>query len=115
MQKKLSQIFIIESPPAQFKYENACIYKITSSTGVYIGSSRGGKIESRLTEHKNDAKNYKQKKGKYVTSFAVLDGKKVQIEKVMGFKCNDKKDLWKQEAIVMQSCKCVNKTFDEHK
>jgi hypothetical protein len=113
--KKLSQIVIIESPPAEFKYENACIYKITSSTGVYIGSSLWGTIESRLTEHKNDARNYKLKKGKFVTSFTVLDGKQVKIEKVMNFKCNDKKDLWKQEAIVVQSCKCVNKTFAEGK
>jgi len=33
----------------------------------------------------------------------------------MDFKCNDIKDLWKQEAIVIRSCKCVNKTFNENK
>ena len=75
--------------------------------------------------------------GKYVTSFkvvaygrAVLEsealagdnvstakplGPPARITKVMDFKCNELAELWKEEAKVIQSCVCVNKTFAEGK
>ena len=65
--------------------------------------------------------------GKYVTSFKVvaygravleseaLAGDNVSITKVMDFKCNELAELWKEEAKVIQSCVCVNKTFAENK
>ena len=53
--------------------------------------------------------------GKYVTSFKVVAGDNVSITKVMDFKCNELAELWKEEAKVIQSCVCVNKTFAENK
>ncbi len=38
-----------------------------------------------------------------------------RITKVMDFKCNELAELWKEEAKVIQSCVCVNKTFAEGK
>ena len=112
--RELSQIFIVENSMPTFKYEYSKIYRIESSTGVYIGSCVGP-MEKRLEKHYSDAANYKEGRGKFVTSFKVVAGDNVSITKVMDFKCNELAELWKEEAKVIQSCVCVNKTFAEGK
>ena len=112
--RALNQIFIVENSMPTFKYEYAKIYRIESSTGVYIGSCVGT-MEKRLEKHYSDAANYKLNGGKYITSFKVLAGDNVSITKVMDYKCNELTELWKEEAKVIQSCVCVNKTFAENK
>ena len=72
-------------------------------------------MEKRFKEHKYDNEQYKNGKGKYMTSFKLLDDEDVKIEKIETFRCNDLKDLWKREAEIIQQVNCVNKTFNEDK
>ena len=112
--RTLDQIFIIEAQVAKFKYEFGKIYKITSTTGTYIGSTIQ-MLNKRFEEHKKAFANHQNGKGSYITSFAVLQGEKVRIEVLENFKCNDLKDLWEREAEIIRQYgkKCVNKTFNE--
>ena len=48
-------------------------------------------------------------------TFIEVAGDNVSITKLMDFKCNELTELWKEEAKVIQSCVCVNKTFAENK
>ena len=112
--RTLDQIFIIKNELPKFKYEFGKIYKISSTNGVYIGSTIQ-KLEKRLDEHKKAFENYQKGKGKYMTSFEILPGEKLNMELLENFKCNDLKDLWEREAEIIRAYgeKCVNKTFNE--
>lgn len=112
--KTLDQVFIIINEKMTFKYEYAKIYKIFSKNGIYIGSTIH-KLEKRLKEHIYAYQQYKNGKGKYMTSFPLLDDDDVKIEKIESFRCNDLKELWKREAEIIQQVNCVNKTFNENK
>jgi predicted GIY-YIG superfamily endonuclease len=108
----IEQIQIIEPMVKQFKYEYAKIYKIESKNGLYIGSTIHP-LEKRFQEHKNGYEQHKNGKGKFITSYSLLDDKDATIKLVEIFKCDDLKDLWAREAEIIQSCQCVNKTFNE--
>lgn len=108
----IEQIFIIEPIEKVFKYEFAKIYKISSKSGMYIGSTINS-IDKRFAGHKNGNEQYKKGKGKYITSYALLDDDDVKIELVENYPCDDMKELWEREAEIIQSCICVNKTFNE--
>ena len=108
----IEQILILEPVEKVFKYEFAKIYKISSGSGVYIGSTINP-IEKRFQEHKNGFEQYKKGKGKYITSYALLGDGDVKMELIENYKCDDMKELWEREAEIIQSCKCVNKTFNE--
>ena len=112
--KTIEQISIIMREEQKYKYEFAKIYKITSKNGVYIGSTTKN-IDKRFAEHRYSYEQYKIGKGKYMTSFLLLDDSKVKIEMIERFKCNDIKDLWEREKEIIQSTVCVNKTYNEIK
>ena len=100
--RTLDQIFIIKNELPKFKYEFGKIYKISSTNGVYIGSTIQ-KLEKRLDEHKKAFENYQKGKGKYMTSFEILPGEKLNMELLENFKCNDLKDLWEREAEIIRA------------
>jgi hypothetical protein len=108
----VDQVFIVEPVEKVYRYEYAKIYKITSKSGVYIGSTIST-IEKRFQEHKSGYEQYKKGKGKFITSYDLLGDEDAKIELVEVYKCDDLKELWEREAEVIQSCKCVNKTFNE--
>ena len=112
--KTIEQISIIMREEQKYKFEFAKIYKITSKNGVYIGSTTKN-IDKRFAEHRYSYEQYKIGKGKYMTSFLLLDDSKVKIEMIERFKCNDIKDLWEREKEIIQSTVCVNKTYNEIK
>ena len=109
--KSINQIYIIQRDQLQYKYEFGKIYKIISNKGVYIGSTIQN-LEKRFNEHKNAYEQYKNGKGKYITSFSLLDDPKAKIVKIEDYKCNDLKDLWKRESEIIQQSTCVNKTYN---
>lgn len=110
--KSLDQIYIIINEEQKYTYEYGKIYKIVSKNGVYIGSTIQN-LDKRFKEHKQSFENYKNGKGKYMTSFKILNDDDVKIVKIENFKCNDLKELWKREAEIIKSCDCINKTFKE--
>ena len=112
--KTIEQIFIIIREEQKYKLEYGKIYKITSKSGVYIGSTIQP-IEKRLAEHRYSYEQYKKEKGKYMTSFMLLDDDDCKIEMIEMYKCDDRKDLDKREAEIIQSTTCVNKTYNELK
>ena len=112
--KTIEQIFIIIREEQKYKLEYGKIYKITSKSGVYIGSTIHP-IEKRLAEHRYSYEQYKKEKGKYMTSFMLLDDDDCKIEMIEMYKCDDRKDLDKREAEIIQSTTCVNKTYNELK
>ena len=112
--KTIDQIYLIENASLIFKYEYAKIYKIVSKNGLYVGSTINA-LDKRFKEHKQAHEQFKKGKGKYMTSFALLDDPDATIEKIESFKCNDIKDLWEREKEIIQQTKCVNKTYNENK
>ena len=112
--KTIEQIFIIIREEQKYKLEYGKIYKITSKSGVYIGSTIHP-IEKRLAEHRYSYEQYKKEKGKYMTSFMLLDDDDCKIEMIEMYKCDDRKDLDKREAEIIQFTECVNKTYNELK
>ena len=112
--KTLDQIYIIEREELKFKYEYSKIYKIESKSGVYIGSTINT-IEQRFKEHIASYNSYKIGKGKFITSFKLLDNEDAKISLIEIFKCNDIKELWEREKEIIQQTECVNKTYNENK
>ncbi len=112
--KKLDQIYIVRNKEQEFKYDFGKIYKITSKSGTYIGSTVQ-RLEVRFDQHKKAYEKYVKDEGKYLTSFDLIKDDDVIIEKIENFKCNDLKDLWKREAEIIREfgTKCVNRTYNE--
>ena len=107
--KTIDQIYlIVENSSLTFKYEYAKIYKIISGNSIYIGSTINS-LDRRFKEHKQSYEQFKKGRGKYMTSFPLLDDG--IIEQIESFKCNDIKDLWEREKEIIQQTKCVNKTY----
>jgi ribosomal protein L12E/L44/L45/RPP1/RPP2 len=112
--RRLDQIYIIEDTEKCAYSIHGKIYKIVSEGGTYIGSTIST-IEKRFKEHQQSFKQYKAKKGKYMTSFELLGDKDVRIELVLNYPCNSKAELQLEEARIIRSVECVNKTFAEGK
>ena len=112
--KVLDQIYIVRNKEQEFKYDFGKIYKITSKSGVYIGSTVQ-RLEVRFEQHKKAYEKYSKDEGKFLTSFNLINDTDVTIEKIENFKCNDLKDLWKREAEIIREfgSKCVNRTYNE--
>ena len=78
--KSLDQIYIIDNDEIiKFKYEYGKIYKIVSKNGVYIGSTIQN-LNTRMKEHQYGYNNFKEGKGKYITSYKSLDDDDVKID-----------------------------------
>jgi hypothetical protein len=90
------------------------IYKIVSKSGKYIGSTICT-LEKRFKEHQQSFKQYSKGQGKYMTSFALLGDADARMELVADYPCNSKADLQLEEARIIRSVECVNKTFAEEK
>ena len=92
------------------KYDNAKIYKITSSKTdkIYIGSTIQP-LKERLSKHKTDYKGWL--KGKYakVTSYDIIQYDDCKIELIKNFPCESKKSLEREEGKYIRENNCVNK------
>ena len=93
-------------------YKQGKIYKIVCNvTGkIYIGST----IETlarRLTGHRATYKHFKEGKGKYITSFQIIEQGEFDIVLIENCPCESKDELHKQERFFIESLECVNKNI----
>ena len=91
-------------------YNNGKIYKIVSNNTnrQYIGSTCQ-KLNTRLSNHKNMNKLYKNGKTTHCYSFDVIDDGNYKIELIEKYPCKSKKELTNREAYYILKLKCVNK------
>ena len=91
-------------------YKQGKIYKIVCNvTGkIYIGST----IETlarRLTGHRATYKHFKEGKGKYITSFQIIEQGEFDIVLIENCPCESKEELLRRERYFIESLECVNK------
>jgi len=107
--RRLSQIYLF-NPQYEVYSTQGKIYKIVSKSGTYIGSTSCS-LEKRFKEHQNSFKQYKKKVGKFVTSFLLLGDDDARIELISKYNCDNKAELWAEEARIINAVECVNKTY----
>jgi gas vesicle protein len=90
-------------------YQNGKIYKITSGDLTYIGSTTQPTLAKRLAQHVTDFKQWKDGKGKNVTSFQVLDLGNYEITLIELCPCGCKDELTARERFWIETIPCVNK------
>ena len=93
-------------------YQNGKIYAIRSfkTDEIYIGSTTQ-KLCQRLQKHKSHKKEYEEGKGRYMTSYKLLEYDDVYIELIENCICNSKEELLKKEGECIRNTKCVNKNI----
>jgi hypothetical protein len=93
------------------KYANGKIYKIISNETdkCYVGSTCQP-LSQRMAGHRRDLLNYNNtKKGKYLTSFDILEYSDAKIILIELVKCTSKEELTKKEQFWIDQLDCVNK------
>ena len=103
----LKMIWILYCMP---NYQNGKIYMITANNAdegdIYIGSTCE-KLYQRIAHHKD---NYKYRRSH--TSKVLFDKYGIEncyIKLIKDYPCNDKKELWDEEAKYIKETKCVNR------
>jgi len=95
-------------------YSKAKIYKIYSyeNDDVYYGSTCET-LSLRMARHRGHLKDYKNGKGKYITSFKILEFESAIIELVENYPCNSKEELLQREGFYIRNNNCVNKVIPD--
>ena len=91
-------------------YKQGKIYKIECNvTGlIYIGSTCKKKLSGRMTEHRSKYKKYLNYKGKYYSSFKVMENKDYDIILIEDYPCKSKDQLFARERYYTNEIECVN-------
>ena len=93
-------------------YKNGKIYKIVNDINddIYIGSTCQS-LSKRLAKHRAHHKDYLAGKGRYMTSFKILDTNCYDIILIEKFECESKEELHKREGELIREHKdnAVNK------
>ena len=91
-------------------YKQGKIYKIECNvTGlIYIGSTCKKKLSGRMTQHRSAYKKYLNRKGKYYSSFRVMENKDYDIILIEDYPCNSKDQLFARERYYTNTIECVN-------
>jgi hypothetical protein len=91
-------------------YSNGKIYKLVSfsTDNVYYGSTCSP-LSKRLAGHRKNYKCWKNGKGKYTTSFDVVQCDDVEIVLVENINCVSKEQLYAAERKHIEDNTCVNK------
>jgi hypothetical protein len=92
-------------------YQFGKIYKIECNvTGlVYIGSTCEPSLAKRLTKHVGNYKSYLNGKGRYVTSFKIIENGNYDICLLEKYPCDSKDELLSRERYWTQKIECINK------
>ena len=90
--------------------KNYRIYKVVSSSGVYIGSTDKD-INVRFNNHKSDFKKLHQKRWEIHYCFKLLNDPDVKIELLEELGATDSNEKWNREAYYINMIPCVNQTF----
>jgi len=112
--KCLDQIYLVVNDMPVFKCPHAKIYKIKKGNDVYIGSTMYP-LEKRFAEHLAGYHAWIKagKTGKRCMSVELFDGELPKISLVEKYPCNSKADLELREKEIIQTTKCINKTYNE--
>jgi hypothetical protein len=93
-------------------YSKGKIYRLTCNDLdlVYYGSTIQT-LEDRLAKHYNDYKAYKDEKeySNYCSSFKLIESGGLEIELVMEYSCNSKRELEEVEQTYIENDICVNR------
>lgn len=93
-------------------YSKGKIYRLTCDDleKVYYGSTIQT-LEKRLEKHYNDYSAYKQNKNYagYCSSFKLIEIGGLEIELVMDYPCNSKRELEEIEQIYIENDVCINR------
>ena len=91
------------------KYDNAKIYKITSSktNEIYIGSTILS-LNKRFSNHKQNYKRWLKGQMNKITSIDLLQYDDCKIELIKNFPCENRKQLSKEEGKYIRENNCVN-------
>jgi hypothetical protein len=94
-------------------YQQGKIYKIEcNETGlIYIGSTSEPTLARRLTKHVQGYKEYKAGKGKYMSSYIILENGNYDIYLIENCPCNSKDELHQREGYHVKNNDCVNKNI----
>ena len=92
-------------------YQLGKIYKIEcNETGlIYIGSTAEPTLARRLTKHVQGYKEYKAGKGKYISSYIIIEHGNYDIYLIENCPCNSKDELHQREGYHIRNHECVNK------
>jgi hypothetical protein len=92
-------------------YQDAKIYKIVNyeNDDVYIGSTCEPTLARRLAKHVGNYKTYLNGKGKYYTSFKIIETDNYDIQLIEAYPCNNKMELHAREGYYIKSMDCVNR------
>ena len=97
-------------------YKNGKIYAIRShqTDKIYIGSTVDT-LSRRMTGHRSNYKQYKNKNNKYnfISSFNILEFDDAYIELLENCSCNSKEELLKREGELIRKTTCVNKCIPD--
>jgi DNA-binding protein H-NS len=94
------------------KYHYSKIYKLVSkkTNDIYVGSTCIKYLSSRIGQHKNHYKLWKNGTGTYLSSFIIIEYDDCTIELIEQYKCNSKKELREREQYYIDTIpNCINK------
>jgi hypothetical protein len=97
-------------------YSKSKIYKIVCNISglVYVGSTCEPTLARRLAKHVGSYKYWKTGKGKYTTSFKIIEMNNYDIVLLEEVKCETKDQLYTRERYYIENLVCVNKTIPLH-
>ena len=93
-------------------YRNGKIYKLisTETDNVYIGSTSLKYLSTRLVGHKHAYTSWQAGKGRYVSSFEIVQHDNCKIILLENFPCESKDELHAREQYwIENSANCINK------
>jgi len=92
-------------------YQLGKIYKITGNGKTYVGSTCCPLLSQRLAKHRDNYKQYLNKKYDYVTSFECVSDPNCKIELLELCPCSCYDELVKCEAKWIRELDCTNKVI----
>jgi hypothetical protein len=94
-------------------YQNGKIYKIVcdDSENIYIGSTTKEKLSQRMAKHKSHHNDYLDGKGRFISSFIMLEKQNPRIILIENYPCNNKDELRMREQYWIDQFRniCINK------
>lgn len=89
-------------------YQLGKIYKIVGNGLVYIGSTCEPTLARRLAGHVGGYKEFMKGRGKFVSSYKIIESGDYEIVLIENYPCENKDELHKRERYYKETVNCVN-------
>lgn len=89
-------------------YQLGKIYKIVGNGLVYVGSTCEPTLARRLAGHVSGYKEFVKGRGKYVSSYKIIESGDYEIVLIENYPCENKDELHKRERFHKETITCVN-------